>query len=74
MSATGGGVCPTDTILVGATIAPYIGLLTDFDYDNNTHQFEYVPKHGVRRDAAQLRRSCRGESYEGDQTWQGNYG
>ncbi|POM78263.1 Hypothetical protein PHPALM_4222 [Phytophthora palmivora] len=41
-SHTGIGVRATDTIQVGTTIAPYTGLLTDFDYDRSDTQHEYV--------------------------------
>ncbi|KAF4131093.1 hypothetical protein GN958_ATG04857 [Phytophthora infestans] len=39
-SANGVGVRIIDSIPVGTTIVPYTGLMTNFEYDSNTHQFE----------------------------------
>ncbi|KAG1697660.1 hypothetical protein DVH05_016099 [Phytophthora capsici] len=39
-SEIGIGVRATELTLAGATIAPYTGLLTDFDYNNQDRQYE----------------------------------
>ncbi|KAG1683228.1 hypothetical protein DVH05_014749 [Phytophthora capsici] len=41
-SEIGVGVRATELIPAGATVAPYTGLLTDFDYNNQDRQYEYV--------------------------------